>query len=89
MADILGWMLGIAWKLALIYLGYTALKHVIRNGNTTLKELLETAGMAIKYGCLKTRAKLVGKLQEDAAEEQEEVREETKGPGIKVEGTVI
>ena len=86
MADILGWMLGIAWKLLVLALGYTTLKYVVRHGKGTFRDILETAGLAIRAGCLTARKKLVEKLQkEETAEETEENLE----PGeIRVEATV-
>ena len=63
MTEVLSWLLGIAWKLAVLYIGYTALKYVIRNGNRTFREILETIGMAIRVGCLRVRGKLVGQLR--------------------------
>ena len=87
MTDILGWMLGVAWRLAIIGIGFTVLKSVIRNGKGTLRELLETASLAIRAGCLAARKKLVNKLQK--AEEEEETEEIGEiAREIRVEGTV-
>ena len=84
----MNWMLQLAWKIALLYIGCTALKYVIRNGNETFRTLLETTGLAIKIGCLSARKKLVDKLHKDA-EEEEPVTENSERPRIKVEGTVV
>ena len=85
MVGILSWILGIAWRTALICVGFMLVKHIIRNGGGTLREILETTSLAIRAGCLTLRAKLVDKLMK-----REEVIEENPGePGeVRVEGTV-
>lgn len=80
---ILTWILGIAWRTALICVGFVLVKHIIRNGGGTLKEVLETTGVLIRTGCIELRRKLVEKLKrEDVIEENPEV------PELRVEGTV-
>lgn len=88
MTEILSWILGIVLKTASICVIWVVVKHLIRNGGGTLKELLTTMTMAIRYGCLKLRLKLTGKLREHA-EEEETVKEDPNRPGVKVEGTVV
>ena len=88
MTEMLSWLLRIGWKLAVLYIGYTALKYVVKNGNRTFREIMETIGMAIRVGCLRLRGKLVGKLQPDAAEEQKEHIEQNDEPAMQVTGTV-
>ena len=88
MTSILGWMLGMAWRIAILLIAYTALKAVLRNGNSTLKEILETIGLAIRAGCLSLRGKLIAQLRSGAEEKETEEAEEPQGPEIQVEGSV-
>lgn len=88
MATILSWALGIVLKASIITVLWIVIRTIVRNGGGTLREVLETAGLAIKAGCLALRMKLTDKLRKDA-EEKETVEEEPKGPGVKVEGTVV
>ena len=88
MTEILSWILGIIVKTAAVCAIWVVVKHLIRNGGGTLKELLMTATIAIRYGCLKLRLILTGKLREHA-EEEETVKEDPNRPGVKVEGTVV
>ena len=67
---------------------WVLVKHLVRNGAGTLKELLTTTTMAIRYGCLKLRQKLVFRLQEDAAKEEEPKEENPEEPEVLVYGTV-
>lgn len=86
MAGILSWILQIVVKTAIVVGLWIVVKHLVRNGGGTLKDLLETTTVAIRYGCLKLRAKLVAKLADKAKEEE---TEKENGPGVKVEGTVV
>lgn len=88
MTSVLSWMLGMAWRIAILMIGYTALKAVLRNGNGTLKEILETIGLAIRAGCLSLRSKLVERLRSGAEEKETEKAGEPNGPEIQVEGSV-
>ena len=88
MAGILSWVLSIVVKASIITILWIVIKTIVRNGGGTLREVLETAGLAIKAGCLTLRMKLTQKLCEKA-EKEEAVKEEPKGPGVKVEGTVV
>lgn len=88
MTDVLMWIAGIILKTVAICAIWVVIKHLIRNGGGTLKELLTTMTMAIRYGCLKLRLILTGKLREHA-EEEETVKEDPNQPGVKVEGTVV
>lgn len=86
MTEILSWVLQIVLKTALIVTIWLVVKHIIRNGGTTLSELLKTTTLAIRYGCLKLQSKLVNRLRERAEEKE---TEEKDGPEVKVEGTVV
>lgn len=89
MQDILMWVAGIVLKTVAVCAVWVLVKHLVRNGAGTLKELLTTATMAIRYGCLKLRQKLVCRLQEAAKEEEEEPKEEDpEEPEVLVYGTV-
>lgn len=88
MTAILSWVMSIVIKASIATVLWIVIRTIIRNGGGTLKELLETAGLAIKCGCLSLRMKLTDKLRKDA-EEEETVEEGTNGPGVKVEGTVV
>ena len=86
MTEILSWVLSIVLKTSLIVTIWIIIKHMIRNGGTTLSELLKTTTLAIRYGCLKLQSKLVNRLRERAEEKETEKKD---GPGVKVEGTVV
>ena len=88
MTSVLSWMLGMAWRIAILLIAYTTLKAVLRNGNGTLRDILETLGLAIRAGCLSLRGKLLAKLRSGAEEKETEEAEEPKGPEIQVEGSV-
>lgn len=87
MAGILSWMIQIALKTVVVVLLWVAVKVIVRKGGGTFKDILETLVLAIRYGCLNLKAKLVGKLRENAEEKEE--TEEQNGPGVKAEGTVV
>lgn len=70
MAGILNWLLGIAWKTAVIVFGWICVKHVLRNGGTTLKEILSTISLALKAGCMTLRCKLLESMQRRVAEKE-------------------
>jgi hypothetical protein len=72
MAGILNWLLGIAWKTAVIVFGWICVKYVLRNGGSTLKEILNTTSLAIKAGCLTLRYKLLNVMQRRVAEKEKE-----------------
>ena len=88
MATILSWVLSIVVKASIITVLWIVIRTILRNGGGTLREVLETAGLAIKAGCLSLRMKLTQKLCEKA-EKEETVKEGTNGPEIKGEGTVV
>lgn len=88
MTEILSWVLSIVLKTAVVCVIWVTVKHLIRNGGGTLKELLATTTMAIRYGCLKVRLNLTDRLRE-RAEEEETVKEDPNQPEVKVEGTVV
>ena len=64
MADVMMFMLGIAWKIFGLMIGWMLLKHLMREGTGTFRELLDTAAMAIKAGCLIAKQKLLLTIQE-------------------------
>lgn len=70
MAGILNWILGIAWKTAVIMIGWICVRHVLRNGGSTLKEILSTIGLAIKAGCMTLRCRLLDGMQRKVAEKE-------------------
>lgn len=72
MAGILNWLLSIAWKTAVIMIGWICVKYVLRNGGSTLREVLNTTGLAIKAGCLTLRYKLLDVMQRRVAEKEKE-----------------
>lgn len=84
MVTILSWILSIAWRTALLCVAWICIKHVIKNGGGTLKEILETTGLAIRAGCIELRKKLVEKLKG----KDEEVIENPEAPKLQAEGTV-
>lgn len=88
MTDILMWIAGIILKTVAVCAIWVTIKHLIRNGGGTLKELLATTTMAIRYGCLKLRLNLTNRLREHA-EEEETVKEDPNQPEVKAEGTVV
>lgn len=88
MTEILTWILGIVLKTAAVCVIWITVKHLIRNGGGTLKELLATITMGIRYGCLRLRLNLTNRLREHA-EEEETIKEDPNKPGVKVEGTVV
>lgn len=88
MTDVLMWIVGIVLKTIAIGAIWMTIKHLIRNGGGTLKEMLATITMAIRYGCLRLRLNLTNRLREHA-EEEETVKEDPNQPGVKVEGTVV
>lgn len=88
LTDALMWIAGIVLKTIAVYAIWVTVKHLIRNGGGTLKELLATTTMAIRYGCLKLRLNLTNRLREHA-EEEETVKEDPNQPEVKVEGTVV
>ena len=88
MAGILSWMIQIALKTVVVVLLWVAVKVIVRKGGGTFKDILETLVLAIRYGCLNLKAKLVDKLIRENAEEKKET-EEQSGPGVKAEGTVV
>lgn len=88
MAGILNWMIQIVLKTVVVVLLWVAVKVIVRKGGGTFKDILETLVLAIRYGCLNLKAKLVDKLIRENAEEKEET-EEQNGPGVKAEGTVV
>ena len=83
MVGILSWVLGIAWRTALLCVGWICIKQIIRNGGGTLREVLETTGLAIRAGCIELRKKLVEKLKRE-----EGVIEDPEAPEMQAEGTV-
>ena len=91
MVDILLWFINIAWKLVLIGVCYTLLKRFIKGGSKeltkTISAILKTIGLGIQTGCLRLQQKLVGKLQPDAAEKEEQI-EQNDEPAMQVTGTV-
>lgn len=88
MVGILSWILGIAWRTALICVGWILVKQIVRNGGGTLREVLETTSLAIRAGCLTLRSKLVSRLQQNAAEQEDVIKENPDVPELKAEGTV-
>lgn len=83
MGSILSWILGIAWRTALLCAGFICIKQIVRNGGGTLKEILETLGLGIRAGCIELRRKLVEHLKKE-----EVIEEDPNGPEVRVEGTV-
>lgn len=89
LTDAIMWIAGIVLKTIAVCAIWVTVKHLIRNGGGTLKELLATTTMAIRYGCLKLRINLTNRLREHAEEEEETNEEDPKRPEVKVEGTVV
>lgn len=86
MAEILSWILQIVLKTGIVVGLWIVVKHLVRNGGGTLRDLLETTTLAIRYGCLNLRAKMVARLADKAKEGE---TEKENGPGVKAEGTVV
>lgn len=84
MWDFLGTMLSMSWKVFGIMAGWMLIKHLMREGTGTLKELLETLGIAIRAGCLMLKKALWAKIKE----EREPERVEPTGEQVHAEGTV-
>ena len=76
------WILSIVLKTCVLFGIGILIKYLIQNGGGTLKTLLETTILAIHYGCLKMKMKLVSKLQEKEPE-QEELKGSDNNEGIK------
>lgn len=86
MEAILGWILGIIWRAAVITVIWIGIRSMMRNGGETLRLIFGTIGTAFKVGCLKLRLKLTETMRKDA-EEEETIEEEPKE--IKIEGTIV
>ena len=72
MVGVMNWILSIAWKAALLTIGWICVKYVLRNGGATARQVIETIGLAIRAGCYEVRYKLVDRLQRKAAEKEKE-----------------
>lgn len=72
MSGFLSWVLGIILKVCVLFAIGIIVKYLIRNGGGTLKDIIETTIIAVRYGCLKLKLKLVSKLRENAKEEETE-----------------
>ena len=70
MASIMNWILSIAWKTAVVMIGWICVKYVLRNGGSTIRQVIETIGLAIRAGCYEVRYRLVDRLQRKAAEKE-------------------
>lgn len=88
MTDILMWIAGIILKTIAVCAIWVTIKHLIRNGGGTLKELLATTTMAIRYGCLKLRLNLTNRLREHAEEEEPKKEDPEEPEEVLVYGTV-
>ena len=84
MWDFLGTMLSVSWKVFGIMMGWMLIKHLMRDGTSTAKELLETIGVAIRAGCLMLKKALWAKIKE----EREAEKVEPNGEQVHAEGTV-
>lgn len=85
MWDVLGMLLSMSWKVFGIMAGWLIIRSLMQNGAGTLKELLETAGIAIRAGCLMAKKRLWAKIREEKEPEQIE----SNGEQVHAEGTVI
>ena len=88
LVDVMMWILGIVLKTAAVVGIWIGIKHLVKNGGGVLTDILTTLTTAIRYGCLKLRLSLTGKLREHA-EEEEAIKEDPNQPEVKVEGTVV
>lgn len=84
MWDALAMLLNISWKVFGIMLGWMLIKHLMKEGTGTVKELLETTGVAIRAGCMLAKKRLWAKIRE----EKEPERVEPNGEQVHAEGTV-
>lgn len=86
MATVLSWMIEIAWKVGILSVIWMLVRTFMKNGKGTLKELLETSALALRYGCLKARTKISEKLKERKEKEEDDEPDDDKE--CKVWGTV-
>lgn len=70
MLEIIQFMLGIAWRVIAIYIGFLLLKELIRGGSDTVREMIETIGVAFRAALFHIRKALVEKVQRERRNEQ-------------------
>ena len=88
MMELLSWILNIMWKAALVTAGLWAIRALLRNGGGTIRLMFETTILAIKFGCLNLKMKLIQKLKEKEIVEVQELEPCDDHDGIAAEGTV-
>lgn len=89
--DAMLWMLNIAWKVALLIIGWKTLRYVTRNCGDTFQEVLNTIGLCFRAGCKILREKAIKKLS-TARKTETQTEDQTpdeKSDAVKVEATVI
>lgn len=82
MLDVINWANGILWKVLGIGLSWVAIKWLLKNATGTMRELLETAGVAIRAECRHLKLKLIQQVAE------EELKDQKPEPTVEAEGSV-
>ena len=85
MWDALAMLVNVSWKVFGVMAGWMLIKHLLREGTGTIKELLETTGVAVRAGCMMTKKYLWRKIREEREPEQQI---EANGEQVHAEGTV-
>ena len=70
--EVLLWMLGLAWRALVLIGGWLIIRAVIKDGTGTMREILETTGLAIKTGCIKLNRWLIKELSKEETKSAEE-----------------
>ena len=88
MMELLSWILNIMWKAAAVTAAIWAIRTLLRNGGGTIRLMFETTILAIKYGCLNLKMKLIQRIKEKELVKVEELETCECQDGIAAEGTV-
>lgn len=77
--ELIGWFTGMVWHMLIIALAWTGIRYLMKNGSSTLKEVLLTLGTMLKVGCIRLRMKLIGELKKEQGAD---------GSSVETEGSV-
>lgn len=58
-------MMGLAWKILLICLGFKAFKWMLGDGKDYVRALASIIGIKLQTACLRLRKKLLNELEEE------------------------
>lgn len=86
MEFILG-MATLALRILIVVAGFWVFREILRNGPTTVKEVLATIGVLVRVACVKTRRYIAEKLRKERLE-TEEPEAETDDT-VEGEGSVV